>query len=383
MLSSRVLPVLSFVISSLVLSSLLRTPRVLKFYLTAIQYSDDPPKLAFTDAFTNVEAAALDIPTSNTHPPLSTLIEDARPELVGNRNQTIIGDPQFLLDFAIVGYPKCGTSSMASWIGRHPSAQIKRLEMQHLSYSKPANAIWYLYNRFPEGNHFKRGYKSPFDVTNKGGAMDSIRRYWPQTKLIVGIRHPIKWFESFYNFRLQRNVKMPSPDALLRRNIHGFGVKTANFHVYLARLGKTNMTAPEEVIMKENFPKELGNLPPPTPNKIFLYAMEQLADGNETRSAIFRQDVQRYLGLEQEMPPIVHTNEGKINPKPAQAYIDICDEQYLNLRRELLRISKRASIWIRKYFLVSKDVHVSSREYVEEILETWMYDPCDGIVQEQ
>jgi hypothetical protein len=30
-------------------------------------------------------------------------------------------------------------------------------------------------------------------------AMNAIAQYWPNTGLIVGVRHPVLWFESFYN----------------------------------------------------------------------------------------------------------------------------------------------------------------------------------------
>ena len=31
-------------------------------------------------------------------------------------------------------------------------------------------------------------------------ALRTIHEYFPKTKLIVGIRHPVLWFESFFNF---------------------------------------------------------------------------------------------------------------------------------------------------------------------------------------
>lgn len=157
--------------------------------------------------------------------------------------------------------------------------------MFDLERGNVANAIWNFYQLAP-GNNYRRGYKAPFDVTNKGGALDSIRTYFPQTKLIVGVRHPVKWFESFYNYRLQRGVNMPEPCALLQKEIQGFSVKGANFHIYLARLGKVNMTSPPQIELRQEFPL-LRKLPPPMPNPVFLYDMEQLGDVNTTRSAIF------------------------------------------------------------------------------------------------
>jgi len=41
----------------------------------------------------------------------------------------------------------------------------------------------------PPGNQYKRGYKAPRDIANVR-ALDSIAEYWPNAKLIVGLRHP-------------------------------------------------------------------------------------------------------------------------------------------------------------------------------------------------
>jgi len=373
MLYSRIIAVLPFVVSSLIVTSLLRTPRSLEFYKIAVYTEDE----SITSSLHN-----LTVPNV-TRPPLSDLIDDARTYFVKNRNQNITGDPQFLLDWAIVGYPKCGTTTISALLGAHPECQCTKNEMQFLSNSKPADAIWSLYTKLPEGD-YKRGYKSPFDVTNKGGAMDYMRDLFPTTKLIVGVRHPIRWFESFYNFRLQRNVTMPRPPALIRRNFYGCGVPAANFHVPLARLGKVDMTTtPHQLQLQATFAKKLSKLPPPIPNPIFFYTMEQLADTNATRNALFRRDLQHYLGLKEAMPEIVQSNKGQIKPPPAdQDYIDICEEEYDSLRRELLQISIQASTWIRSFFLDGTHVHVSSRDYLEESLETWMNDPCDSAVEE-
>ena len=275
---------------------------------------------------------------------------------------------------------------MSALLGAHPEVQISKKEMQHLSYSKPADAIWHLYTKLKTGN-YTRGYKSPFDITNrlthgrKLGAMDYMRQYFPKTKLIVGVRHPIRWFESFYNFRLQRNVSIPPPYALIRRQSHGFGVQQAHFHIYLARMGKVNMTSSQQVQLRKQFPNQLKNLPERMPNDVFFYDMEQLADDNATRSEQFRKDLKSFLGLQKrQLPPMIQKNAGKVKPAPSkQSYIDICDSEFDKLRAELLKVSQRTSKWIRMYWLDADDVYYSSREYLEATLKSWMYDPCDDV----
>jgi len=325
-----------------------------------------PPRALFTENKTYAyHAAYQSTHKGTTRPPLESLVNGT----------DIIGDVEFLLNFAIIGFPKTGTTSFSLWLRLHPKLEISGAEWYDLAKGKPASLASNLYMQLREGN-YKRGYKAPFDVTND--ALDSLKRYWPKTRLIVGLRHPVRWFESFYNYRLQRGIRMPKPDVLLRECRKGFCVKTANFHVYLARLGKTTMTAPEELQMQQDFPDVLGNLSSPMPNKVLIYDMEQMGDRNETRNAIFRRDIQEYLGLKEEMPPILHSNKGKKKKQPkAQSYIDICDASHEMLRGELVKAAKSTSVWIREHFIDSEDVAVPSRGHFEQILESWVYDPCD------
>lgn len=149
------------------------------------------------------------------------------------------------------------------------------------------------------------------------------------------------------------------------------------------------MTAPEELDMIRHNKRFFDELPPPRlPNKIFLWITDQLTDSNETRAYEFRQDVQHFVGFNQEIKPVPHVmpppgktgatigkeKQKKIN----ETLIDICESQYDDARAVLMESSRSASVWIRKYFLDSEDVIVSSRDHVEEILKTWMDDPCES-----
>jgi hypothetical protein len=114
------------------------------------------------------------------------------------------------------------------------------------------------------------------------------------------------------------------------------------------------------------------------PNKIFLYTTEQLADTNEMRTEIFRNDVQDCCGLQLSLP-IPYIKPGILWDETTQTQkdglkINICDSNYTELRNILLDMARPASVWIRKYFIESEDVVVSSKEYFKEIIETWMHD---------
>lgn len=115
---------------------------------------------------------------TTTRPPLSSLVSDSE----------IIGDVQFLLDFAIIGHPKCGTDKQMHFISRHDEIQMYEYEVRSLRDNEPVNFVKLMYD-LPKGKQFKRGYKAPRDVvvTSKN-PLRLLDTYWPHTKLIVGLR---------------------------------------------------------------------------------------------------------------------------------------------------------------------------------------------------
>ena len=313
---------------------------------------------------------------TTTRPPLESIVQ----------GWNITADPQFLLDFAISGFPKCGTSTIMEWLGLHPEAQCFQYEVYDLKYNKPTKLIERLYNKLPEGN-YKRGYKSPSEIEHEH-VRQHLATLFAQTKIFIGIRHPVRWFESFYNFRTQNLKSMANASTLIGpcfKENKGVCTNRGRFHLFLSKLGKTNMTSSLEEKMMNRNKRMFQNGPPtrnPFPNKIFLFTMDQLGDKNKTRTNVFRKDVQDFVGFQEEMPPLVHHKPGKKWDNATQAEkdsrkIDICDQQYKELRDVLMDISREASVWIRNHFVKSEDVKVSSPEYFEEILEMWMYDPCD------
>jgi hypothetical protein len=174
------------------------------------------------------------------------------------QERNVTGDPQFLLDFASLGFAKCGTSTMMTWLGQHPQAQCFPHEVCNLLHNQPATLIRRLYNELPEGN-YKRGYKCPNEI-GQTHVRTHLTNYWNQTPILVGIRHPVNWFESFYNFRVNNYNVMPPANKLIgpcTKGTKGVCTNRALFHVDLASLRKTNMTAPEEVEMIQRHPKQL------------------------------------------------------------------------------------------------------------------------------
>lgn len=73
------------------------------------------------------------------------------------------------------------------WLVEHPQIQMYDHEIHSLKNDKPGELAELMY-ALPEGNQYKRGYKSPNDIVQVK-SMNSIRTYWPETKLVVGVRY--------------------------------------------------------------------------------------------------------------------------------------------------------------------------------------------------
>ena len=62
-------------------------------------------------------------------------------------------------------------------------------EVKALRYNRPAAMVSMMY-ALPAGP-YKRGYKAPNDIRTPE-ALEAFRKYWPNVKLIIGVRHPGK-----------------------------------------------------------------------------------------------------------------------------------------------------------------------------------------------
>jgi hypothetical protein len=348
----------------------------------------------------------------NNHAPVHMLqqkSQQTRPttlrSIVDIQTGEIIGNPQGLLDFAIIGHGKCGTTSIQHWLMEHDEIYCPDDELLELSMGTHPQFLQRLVKESlnaTESQHPKMiqkvllGYKNPGEIRIPK-SIQFLSRWFPKTLLIVGIRHPVLWFESLYNFKVQNLPGyMPSnywgdPNDLVDKcqdfkEFNCVGTAKGHFHIHLALLGKTNHT--QDQLAKEfevfaNFTQK----PPTTFNPVFLFDVDQLNDVNSTRMDRFQQDLQVILGLKHPLGPVPRTKPGKVWPKRLQkkrdrAKMRICDDHYQPLRHHLMKIARQASNWIRNSgFLDHPDVHVSSRDHLEHILETrWMKDPC---VQEQ
>jgi hypothetical protein len=320
-------------------------------------------------------------------PPLSALI--------GDNNTDIKADVQFLFDFAILGHPKTATTCHLHWLRSHSAILMPDKELHALQRGKPAALVQQLYDLSAGDDdptstttapiRYKRGYKAPRDIMSLK-VLRALAQYWPKTKLMVGVRHPIAWFQSFYNYRLRNGVDMPPAETLIGACVpaaRGVCTHGARFHLHLSYLGKTDVATEQErhLLQSSNNGTTIrayrkpANLPR-LPNPVFLYDPSQLQDSTP-RLEQYRSDLQTYLGLEEPLSPIADEEDedwGHASGPP----LDICEDRYEAVRAVLLQHAQAASVWIRTYFMTHPDVNISSPEhFAVDILERqWMIDPC-------
>ncbi|KAL7508248.1 hypothetical protein ACHAXN_008860 [Cyclotella atomus] len=231
----------------------------------------------------------------------------------------------------------------------------------------------------------KTGIKCP-TIIKDAYQIESLMKLSSDTRLIVGVRHPVLWFESFYNYRVKEvyDKNFPKSDIIpalhLNSQTHwkSCSVAFAKFDLFLKQLAKVSLTMDDTFEMgKTSHNPFWAKRVAVNPYKVFIYASEQLSDADTSRQDQFREDLEDYLGLDS---PFLNFNEvGKVNSNKLiyPECIDICDPQYDKIRQTLLQIGKKSSKWIIRKFIKSKDVYVSNEEHFIKSVNSWGRDPCE------
>jgi hypothetical protein len=243
------------------------------------------------------------------------------------------------------------------WLDNHPQVGCFQEEIFDLRANKVGRFVRRLYEEFPDASK-KRGYKAPADVGEKHVLLH-LKEHFPKAGLIVGIRHPVWWFRSLYNFRTQNsNTQLPHPDQLIGK-CTAEKVNTCtyrgDFAFDLFKLGKTDFKHPTDLelqMQERRHPlynvtltrqQMLSDPPVRTPNKVLLFEMSQLSSKDPAKVGRLRSVVKEFVGLQQEMPPMPHKISGRKLENATQAIrnqrkIRICDEDYVKLRKHFGRV---------------------------------------------
>lgn len=301
-------------------------------------------------------------------------------------------DPQSLLDFAVVDLDETVADAVTSWLAGHPRIQI--LSSNEESHSEIAGNPYQLIDEVQgimsmhAQKRIIRGYRVDLDRDDE---FDALRDFWPKTKLIVVLRHPIRWFEDYYNRYIQTSTNaMFHPNRLIgschQRQGQTICTEKADVAFPLLKLGKTmNSPTPRTLqIINENRMRQnlLGATIPLHPNPVFLVTWEQLTDTDPDRQAQLVDDLEYFLGIRSGIPFLqlpLDQEFLKMNTKnedPHVHNIEICNGNFRPLRRALMDISRRSAQWIRDDFLASTTVTCSQMDWFSDNLNSWMHDPC-------
>ena len=225
----------------------------------------------------------------------------------------------------------------------------------------------------------KRGIKCPSGIKNSR-SLERMHNHSPRARLIVGIRHPVLFFQSYYNYRVteiyDRNLteKIPPAEGLIGKTTwKDVCTDTARFDLFLKQLGKTNMTTTE----LEEFVGRPHMAVRPNSLKVFLYSLDQIDDTDENRSSIFRSDLQGYLELRSPIPSFSHENLNNfVGDRGHPETMDICQSRYDAIRKVLVGHGTVMETWIRKEFIKSPDVFVANKKHFLESIRSFRTDPC-------
>lgn len=330
-------------------------------------------------------------PSNLPLPPLSDLIEDKK----------VKADVSWLLDFAVIGNAKSGTTFLKNYLGKFDEIYMDPSETCKNSKNRTDKVVQFFHERLQktsgerraaytdDGRRVKTGLKCPKE-TGTQYALGNYATYFPRTKFIVTVRHPVLWFQSFYNYRTYNAYpsQMVHPRELIGQCVAGSPytcphtcgrIRTsnvctnrANYHHQLSRLGKTPMHEKELKLLNHNMTIVPGE------NKIFLAELGQFIPENPS-SDFIAEDLSKFLGLQKELPSLQEFGGHKRSypdDEKRTYFMNICDDEHQELRQILVDIGKEAAEWITEYFILSPDVVVSSKELFVELIKKWGEDPC-------
>jgi len=286
-----------------------------------------------------------------------------------------------------------------------------------------------------------RGYKCPA-VLDMIEHLRKLGNFFPKTKLIVGIRHPVLWFQSFYNMQMENMPRIyfdPSKFDTLhpQKELTYIGCPTkhiicvarAEFHIALARMrktplrpnsdemkllqsvqiqklhemnkissagstiaGKTPVTADNSSSNKsisdnnhdnDYYHKEDEEDYPFIPNSILLYEFSQ------PTNEYFYDELSQYLEVTKSQ--LLPNGTASIGFQTSSARtkrfkgFDICNPERDPLRQLLLPISYNIYQWLIQYFVPAsqtrKDIVIPKIDDFIDLIRPYKEDPCSRLVR--
>ena len=321
--------------------------------------------------------------------------------------------PEQRLDFLIAGFPKTGTTSLLETLRLHPEVamgpredcllakpiqaddvNLKRLnryltdiQRDVLHERKSTRQLTNSHNKHDilgkptdsSRSSLQLGVKCP-DALKNFKAIHRLTQHSPHCKIVIGLRHPVWYIQSFYNYRIFESVLKHRPDVPTLREIWDtrsdwwdVSPDATRYELFLSQFGKTTMSTQQ---LKEWLADRPMLAVKPNRFPIFIYAIEQLHDPEQ--SSRLRHDLQSFLGLREPIAPFGHENNIAVKaPTRIDKQVDICALEYDDIRKDILQHAESTISWMNE-FLASPDVKVSDEPTLRKLIDNWKEDPCKG-----
>eukprot|EP00536_Pseudo-nitzschia_multiseries_P014743 jgi/Psemu1/215807/e_gw1.762.18.1 len=329
------------------------------------------------------------------------------------------------LDFMVAGNPKCGTTTLMANLRR--IAPMPVMDFCTGVTQTLRNAYLVKCPRFLSQN-FLLGFASVL----------------PKTKLIVGIRHPVTWFESFWSMGgkggkgigdllsntqlcpcpidpVSGNRPKICPDVFPNERCYGecrcnapLCLHRTRFHLPLAKLGKTPLTKEERSWLAagdDDGGEHLVNAR--VPNPVFLYDQTQMMQTQtqmmQTQTQMMQtqtqmtnnnssywDDLAAFLGVSEVPNEDYYAAHGRSSQfggtksETTRNRKSLCVERLDYFRSRIMGYSYELAVWIQEYWLpVAADpqrpdvVVAGSIDEFWKLAETYKEDPCGRLVRRE
>ena len=318
------------------------------------------------------------------------------PEKISMIVERSIRNETDLIDFAIAGFAKCGTTTlmkttsaveqvyMGNLVGKPVEVQDIRKDDMTTFRKRYKDHQRYVSDG---GLRLLNGFKSPGILENQS-YLTNLFNHYPSIDLVVSVRHPILHFQSGYNY-FYRNVNrtttiLPNPIDLIGNCGYGYcshnctvTVENTNamctqrsyFHYGLSRLHLTTLQTEKEKVLLDHHRLSIH---PSWNGRLFLMEIGQLADSNITRKNDWDRSYEQFLGIKTGTFNSSILGEKRVREK----IIHICDDAHKPVREVLLEVGRKASQWIQDYLVHSDRVFIENQDHFLSLVEQWKYDPC-------
>ena len=280
---------------------------------------------------------------------------------------------QNLIDFALLGFPKTGSTSLLHSLANHENVEMVQeeycdLSMQTVTDAQAEKSLKAALSDLSNTLSY-RGFKCP-NALRDPFTLNRLEQHSPNARIVVGVRHPVWFFESYYNYRvtewynLGHDAKeIPKPEALMGTKAwKGVSTHTARFEYFLSQfsLSSSASLTPVPSMIVTRF-------------EVFIFALEQMY-GEEMieRKQAFETQMSSFLELDEPIHMLHENKNAVIYPES----MNICESKYDNLRAVLVANGKKSQEWISNVFIPAVGVTVNEKEHFLEAIKKWAVDPC-------